>query len=128
MSDDGIIELSDSNWEKNVEKGMKPVFVMFYGPTCPFCIQMEPYFKEYADEFKVKVLFARVNVTNNTTIVGRYGIMGTPTFKYFCKGHPIQEISGAIYPSLLKKAIEEGLDHGEKCEKKLLGLILVMDD
>jgi len=118
MSDDGIIELSDSNWEKNVEKGMKPVFVMFYGPTCPFCIQMEPYFKEYADEFKVKVLFARVNITNNTTIVGRYGIMGTPTFKYFCKGHPIQEISGAIYPSLLKKAIEEGLDHGEKCEKK----------
>ena len=34
------------------------------------------------------------------------------------KGHPIQELSGAIYPSLLQKAIEDGLAHGEKCEKK----------
>jgi len=118
MSDSKIIELTDANWEKNVEKGDKPVFVMFYGPTCPYCTQMEPYFNEYADEFKKKVLFARVNVTNNPTIISRYGIMGTPTFKYFCKGHPIKEISGAIYPSLLKKTIEEGLDHGAKCEQK----------
>jgi thioredoxin-like negative regulator of GroEL len=118
MSENEIIELSDKNWEKNVEKGSKPVFIMFYGPTCPYCIQMEPHFNEYANEFKKKVLFARVNVANNPTIISRYGIMGTPTFKYFCKGHPIQEISGALYPSLLKKAIEEGLNHGEKCEQK----------
>ena len=118
MSNNEIIELSDSNWEKNVEKGKKPVFVMFYGTTCPYCVQMEPYFKKYSDEFKGKILFARVNVANSPIIISRYGIMGTPTFKYFCNGHPIQEISGAIYPSLLKKAIEEGLNHGEKCEKK----------
>ena len=118
MSNDNIIELSDKDWEKNVEKGDKPIFVMFYGPSCPYCIQMEPHFKKYSDEFKGKVLFAKVNVANNPTIISRYGIMGTPTFKYFCKGHPIQEISGAIYPSLLKKSIEEGLNHGEKCEQK----------
>jgi thioredoxin-like negative regulator of GroEL len=79
---------------------------------------MEPHFKEYSDMFKEKVLFARVNVANNPTIVSRYGIMGTPTFKYFCNGHPIKEISGAIYPTLLKKTIEEGLNHGDKCEQK----------
>jgi thiol-disulfide isomerase/thioredoxin len=118
MSGSEIIELSESEWEKNVEKGDKPVFVMFYGPTCPYCNQMEPYFNEYAKEFKKKILFARVNVTNNPTIISRYGIMGTPTFKYFCKGHPIKEISGAIYPSLLKKTIQEGLNHGEKCQQK----------
>ena len=118
MSNSKIIELSDIDWEKKIEKGNKPVFIMFYSPTCPYCSQMEPYFKEYANEFKKKVIFAKVNVTSNPTIISRYGIMGTPTFKYFCKGHPIQEISGAIYPTLLKKTIEEGLDHGEKCEQK----------
>ena len=92
MSDNNIIELSDSNWEKKVEKGEKPVFIMFYGPTCPYCTQMEPHFKEYANEFKDKIILARVNVAKNPTITSRYGIMGTPTFKYFCKGHPIQEI------------------------------------
>ena len=118
MRNNKIIELSDINWEKSVEKAKKPVFIMFYGPTCPYCVQMESHFKEYATEFKDKIIFARVNVANNPTIISRYGIMGTPTFKYFCKGHPIKEISGAVYPTLLKKTIEEGLNHGEKCEQK----------
>ena len=113
-----VKDLDDTNWEKNVEKGKKPAFIMFYSPSCAFCKQMEPYFYEYAEEFKDKVTFARVNIMYSQTIASRYGVMGTPTFKYFCKGHPIQEISGAIYPTLLKKAIEEGLNHGEDCEKK----------
>ena len=117
MTTKNVIELDDTNWEKTVEKGKLPVFVMFYSPTCPFCKQMEPYFYEYAGQFKEKVLFARVNVVNSPTINSRYGIMGTPTFKYFCQGHPIQELSGAIYPTLLKKAVEDGLNHGENCEK-----------
>jgi len=117
MSNKDVIELDDTNWEKNVERGKQPVFVMFYSPSCPFCKQMEPYFYEYASQFKKKVLFACVNVVNSPTINNRYGIMGTPTFKYFCNGHPIQELSGAIYPTLLKKAVEDGLNHGENCEK-----------
>ena len=117
MTEKNVIELDDANWEKNVERGNKPVFVMFYSPTCPFCRQMDPYFEKYADEFKDKVLFARVNVINSPTINNRYGVMGTPTFKYFCNGHPIQELSGAIYPALLKKAVEDGLNYGDDCVK-----------
>jgi thioredoxin-like negative regulator of GroEL len=117
MPNSEIKDLDDSNWESNVEKGSKPVFVMFYSPTCAFCKQMEPYFYEYSNDFKGKVIFARVNVVKNPTIISRYGIMGTPTFKYFCKGRPIQEISGAIYHTLLKKTVEDGLRHGDNCEK-----------
>ncbi|UCD13840.1 MAG: thioredoxin fold domain-containing protein [Thermoplasmatales archaeon] len=118
MNTQDVIELDDTNWEKNVEKGGKPIFVMFYSPTCPYCKQMEPHFYEYAAEFKDKVLFARVNTMNSPTIAGRYGIMGTPTFKFFCKGRPVQELSGAMYPTLLKKIVEEGLEHGENCVEK----------
>jgi thioredoxin-like negative regulator of GroEL len=112
-----IFELTDKNWEKIVEKGNKPVFIMFYSHTCPYCKQMEPYFDQYANEFNKKVIFGKVNVTVNPTIVSRYGIMGTPTFKYFCKGKPLQEMSGAVYPTLIKKTVEEGLQHGENCFK-----------
>jgi thiol-disulfide isomerase/thioredoxin len=118
MSANDIIELNDTNWEKEVEKGTKPVFVMFYSSTCPYCKQMEPYFYDYAKEFKEKVLFIRVNVVNSPTIASRYGIMGTPSFKYFCKGYPLYELSGAVYPSLLKKTVEDGLQHGDKCVEK----------
>lgn len=115
MSEENVILLDDTSWESTVEKGQKPVVVMFYSDTCAFCKQMEPYFLEYAGEFKDKVVFARVNIMNNPTISSRYGVMGTPTFKFFCKGKPVHEMAGAVYPSLLKKAVEENLEHGEKC-------------
>jgi thiol-disulfide isomerase/thioredoxin len=115
MNNQDVIELNDTNWEKKVEKGEKPVMVMFYSTTCPHCHIIEPHFNEYATEFKDKIVFAKVNIMNNPTIIGRYKIMGTPTFKYFCKGQPIQELVGAVYPTLLKKIVEESFQHGFQC-------------
>ena len=57
-----ILELNDRNWEKIVEKGDKPVVVMFSSPTCPYCAQIEPYFWHYALEFEDKVVFSKINV------------------------------------------------------------------
>ncbi len=117
MSLDDITYLDDSNWEKTVEKGEKPVVVMFSSPTCPYCKQIEPYFNEYAKEYKDKIIFGKVDITKNPTIAVRYGVMGTPTFKFYCKGKPVHELVGALYPTLIKKAVEESLEHGEKCVK-----------
>jgi thioredoxin-like negative regulator of GroEL len=78
---------------------------------------MEPYFNEYALEFKEKMLFVKVNVMDNPFIVNRYGIMATPTFKFFCEGRPIQELVGGVYPPLIKKTIEDVLRNGKKCVK-----------
>lgn len=118
MEKKNVIQLDDTSWESIVEKGKKPVVVMFYSDTCAFCKQMEPYFYEYADVFMDKIVFARVDIINNPTIPSRYGVMGTPTFKFFCKGKPVYEMTGAVYPSLLKKAVEENLEHGDKCVEK----------
>ena len=115
MGQENVIQLDNESWESTVEKGKKPIVGMFYSDTCAFCKQMEPYFYEYADDFIDKIVFARVNIINNPTIPSRYGVMGTPTFKFFCKGKPVFEITGVVYPSLLKKAIEENLEHGDKC-------------
>ena len=118
MSSEDIVKLDDASWEKTVEKGDKPVVVMFSSPTCPYCKQMEPYFKEYASEFKDKIVFAEVDISKSVTIASRYGVMGTPTFKFFCKGKPVHELTGAMYPSLLKKAVEDSLEHGPECVGK----------
>ncbi len=115
MSSDTLVELDSGSWEKTVEKGDKPVVVMFSSPTCPYCKQMEPYFKEYAAEYKDKIVFAEVDISKSVTIASRYGVMGTPTFKFFCKGKPVHELTGAMYPSLLKKAVEDSLEHGSEC-------------
>jgi thioredoxin-like negative regulator of GroEL len=79
---------------------------------------MKPYFEEYAIEYKDKIQFAEIDISKSQTIASRYGVMGTPTFKFFCKGKPINELVGAIYPAILKKTIEISLEHGSRCAEK----------
>lgn len=101
-----MIEIDDMIWEQIVEESSKPVIVMNYSPTCPFCKAIDPYFVNYAQEFKNSAVFARINIVTNAWTSERYGIQGTPTFKSFCHGKPVWEQVGEIYPSILKTAIE----------------------
>jgi thioredoxin-like negative regulator of GroEL len=102
MTEEEVLELNDKEWEKQVEKSKIPVLVMFHSPTCAHCHVMEPYFRKYADEHTGKMKFIRLNIMTNQFITQRYGVMGTPTFKFFCQGRPIQELVGEVYPPLLK--------------------------
>jgi len=116
-SPDPLPDASDLTWEVLVEKAKKPVAVMFYSPACPFCHQMEPYFRSYAAEYKENVGFVRLNILLSPWTAERYGVRSTPTFKFFCEGKPVQEMVGAVYPALLKKMIDEVLLHGKECAK-----------
>jgi thioredoxin 1 len=118
MSDAEVLELTDKEWEANVEKSDKPVIAMFHSPNCTHCRTMEPYFREYAKEFKGKVKFVRIDIAAYQWLGERYGVRGTPTFKFFCGGKPVSDLVGAIYPALLKKRIEEVLVYGEECAKQ----------
>jgi thioredoxin 1 len=118
MSQKSIIELTDLTWEELVEKSGKPIAVMFYAPSCPHCMVMMPHFEKNAEEFKDSVGSARIDVNNNPISASRYGIMATPTIKFFCKGRPVQEIVGGIYPALLKRITEDTLLYGSDCASK----------
>lgn len=110
-----VLELDGTSWEKLVEKASLPVSVMFFTPTCPHCRVIRPYFTEYAKEFKGKMVFALLNVAAFPWLGERYGIRGTPTFKFFCNGKPVQELVGAVYPAILKKMAENVLKYGSEC-------------
>ena len=120
MHEPGIpVEVSDVAWEQIVEKSEKPVAVMFYSTSCPYCRVIDPYFVNYAKEFKDTVLFARLNIMTSMWTAERYGVRGTPTFKFFCGGKPVFEIVGAVFPVILKKMVEEVLVHGKDCAGKV---------
>ena len=112
-----VLEATDLTWEGIVEKGKLPVAVMFYSPACAFCRQMDPYFREYAADFRGLVLFVRLDIMVNTWTPERYGVRSTPTFKFFCDGRPVQELVGAVYPAILKRTIADVLAHGKECAR-----------
>ena len=113
-----ITELNDLNWENFVEKTEKPVIVMFYSETCPHCRTIKPYFEEYAGNYHEKMQFGMLNIANSIWIGEKFGVMATPTFKFFCAGRPIQELVGAVYPKILEKRILEMIEHGAECMEK----------
>jgi thioredoxin-like negative regulator of GroEL len=112
---DAVVEVSDLNWEKTVERAERPVVVMFYSPACAYCRQMEPYFSASASEYHDTVTFVRVNVLTNPWTAERYAVRSTPTFRAFCNGKAVQELVGAVYPALLKRMVDELLVHGKEC-------------
>lgn len=113
--DEKVIEVNVHGWGTLVEQSSDPTLVMFYSSDCPHCLAMEPYFSSYAKEFEGKVKFVRVNIVENLIIAAKYGVLGTPTFKLFCKGRPVQDYVGEMYPSLIKKMVEDGLTEREQC-------------
>ena len=113
-----IKDVNDANWNELVIESKKPVFVMFYSTNCPHCHNIKPYVEQYAEEYGKSVIFARLNIAENPTIPSYYSIMGTPTFLFFCKGKPINSIVGAVYPTLLKKTIDDGFQFGKECISK----------
>ena len=112
------IDVADSTWEQVVERAGKPVVVMYHSPACSFCHQMEPAFRNFAGEYNDTVLFARLNILSSQWTAERYGVRGTPTFQVFCKGKPVRELVGAVYPALLKKMIDDVLLHEKECADK----------
>jgi thiol-disulfide isomerase/thioredoxin len=118
LRESNLVEIKDATWEQLVEKSSKPVIVMFYSPVCPFCEAMEPYFENFAQEFKDSAVFARMNIVQNPWTEERYGVQGTPTFKSFCHGRPLWEQVGEIDPFILKTAVENMINYGEDCIRK----------
>lgn len=112
-----VIEVEDATWEKVVETGKKPVVVMFFSFTCPYCKAIEPHFRQLAEEYKGSVVFAVLNVETNPWTTERFGVQSTPTFKYFCQGKPVWEQVGMVYPSLIKKMVEALIKNGEECTR-----------
>ncbi|MDI3539224.1 MAG: thioredoxin 1 [Methanolobus sp.] len=113
--DDAVIEATDVEWDEMIGNQEKPMVVMFYLPECDYCREIEPYFREYASEFRKSAEFIMMNGMLAARTAMRYGVRGVPTFKFFCRGKPIKEEVGLIYPSILRKSIEDLIGHGNEC-------------
>jgi thioredoxin-like negative regulator of GroEL len=115
MTEENVQEINDIEWEKLVERNEKPVFVMFYSPSCTHCIRIMPSVEDLAKDFGTEVSFVKLNLLRFDYIGERYGVMATPTFIFFCGGKPVQTRVGAIFPVMLKKMVEEMITQGEAC-------------
>jgi thioredoxin 1 len=82
---------------------------------------LDPTYADLARDYAGKLRFAKFNVMEspeNQELAVKYGIMGTPTLKFFCQGKPVQDIVGALEKEYLRQGIEFALKKHHECAEK----------
>lgn len=89
---DPTLEVSSTNWEKEILQSNKLVVVEFWHESCPSCKEFAPTYIKVAKEYDDKLKFAKLNVLKNKEnrdIAVKHGLTSTPTLIFFCNGKPI---------------------------------------
>jgi thiol-disulfide isomerase/thioredoxin len=124
---DNVIELDDSSFDETVGKSDKLIIVEFYTTTCPNCRAIAPVYLKMSQELEKEAVFAKINVEINLKVASRYGIMGVPTFKFFCKNQPIGGIVGSINATMLRNTIKDYIKHRLECVNGSTPVVYEMD-
>jgi thioredoxin 1 len=99
------IEISETNFEREVLKESLPVLVDFWAVWCGPCKMVAPIVEELSTEYAGKIKIAKVDVDSNQHIAMQYGIRSIPTLLLFKQGKVVEQIVGAAP----KKALIEKL-------------------
>lgn len=99
------MEFTAENFDQEVVKSDKPVFVDFWAPWCGPCQLMGPIVDTLAEEV-TSVKIGKLNVDEHPSVASTYGIMSIPTMKVFKGGQIIKEYVGVQDKEQLKKELE----------------------
>lgn len=108
MSED-VINVADSNFDAVILKSETPALVDFWASWCAPCRAIAPLVDEIAAQYKGRVRVAKMNVDENQSTPGKYGVRGIPTLILFKEGKVVDQLVGAVPKSQIKELVEKGL-------------------
>ena len=104
-----ILNVEDKNFKEKVLEADKPVLCDFWAEWCGPCKQISPILYELAEEYKEKILIAKVNIDENPEVPSKYGIMSIPTLILFKNGQSVASQIGVVQKDSLSKWLDENL-------------------
>ena len=106
MENSVVISLNESNFDREVTQGDKPVIVDFWAELCGPCKMIAPLLDEIAREKVDTVKVAKVNVDENQSLSFKYNIRAIPALLFFKNGQLRDQVTGVTSKKDLLSRIE----------------------
>jgi thioredoxin 1 len=103
---EGIVELTNANWDAEVTNYKGTVMVDFWAVWCGPCRMIAPTVEELAKEYAGKAKVGKLNTDENPDVASKFKIMGIPTVIFFKDGQKIDQIVGAVPKAQLKSKLD----------------------
>ena len=104
------IDTTTDKFEADVLKSDKPVIVDFWAEWCGPCRMVAPVLEEIANEYRGKVVVAKVNVDNEPTLAEQYNVTGIPLLGVFKGGQMVKQLVGARPKAAIVSELAEFLN------------------
>lgn len=101
---------TDDNFKSEVLDESGVVLVDFYASWCGPCKMLMPIVEELAGEYEGKCKIGKLDVDENQSTAGKFGVQSIPTILIFKNGEEIERLVG--FQS--KDALKEHLDNAMK--------------
>jgi thioredoxin 1 len=109
MASNGIVEVTDDNFDSDVLKSDKPVLIDFWAAWCGPCRAIAPIVEELAGEYQGKITVGKMDVDRNSATPTRYKVTGIPTLLVFKNGQVVEQLVGYRSKDDIQKALDRHL-------------------
>ncbi|MGE6759249.1 thioredoxin [Corallococcus sp. AB049A] len=104
-----VINIGDSDFQKQVLDSQQPVLVDFWATWCAPCRAIAPSVEALSGQYKGQVTFAKMDIDANQDTPQKYGVRSIPTLLLFKGGKVVDQIVGAVPKSRIDEVIRKNL-------------------
>ena len=105
-----MLILTDENFKKEIQNAEKPILVDFWAVWCSPCFMLSPILEKIVEEYKDKVIFAKLNIDESLVIAREYQIDRIPVVLLFKEGKPVAGFMGVQPEELIREWLEKNLN------------------